>query len=133
MTELNQFHDLVTKELKRRQWTSYRLAKESGIPISTIRSFLNKKTEIKFNTIVGICRTLNINGGVLTNPSQSPVDFTMLSDEQMNLVETARVLNSERVKRLKMLADDLVLAQEYEGSDKTDKVKKKKANRNSKK
>lgn len=133
MTELNHFHDLVTKELKRRNWTGYRLAMESGIPVSTIRTFLNKKTEIKFNTIIGICKTLDINCGALTNAKYEVVDYAMLSGEQMNLIEAVRVLNPDRVKRLGVIADDLVLAQEYEASGKTEKINKKSVNRKGRK
>lgn len=111
VTELNHFHDLVTKELKRRNWTGYRLAMESGIPISTVRSFLNKKTEIKFNTIIGICKTLDINCGALTNAKYEVVDFTMLSGEQMNLIETVRVLDSDVVNALSTITNQLMLAQ----------------------
>lgn len=133
MTELNHFHDLVTKELKRRNWTGYRLAMESGIPVSTIRTFLNKKTEIKFNTIIGICKTLDINCGALTNAKYEVVDYTMLSGEQMELIEAVRVLNPERVKRLGVIVDDLVLAQEYETSGNYEQGNKKNVNRKGRK
>jgi len=114
VTELDYFIDLVTKEMDRRQWTSYKLAKEAELPVSTISTFLTKRTEIKYNTIIKICNALEINAGVLTNHDIPNVDYTILSNEHMTLIEITRTLGEENVKILNDMAKKLVLTQEYE-------------------
>ncbi len=45
-------------QLKR--WTIYRLAKESGIPYSSLNNMFIRNTQPTFNTLYKLCRGLNI-------------------------------------------------------------------------
>ena len=45
---------------KQRGWTYYRLAKESGIPHSSLNTMLNKQHIPSMNNLIKICKGLNM-------------------------------------------------------------------------
>lgn len=53
-------NDRLNYILKKHGWTRYRLAKESGLPESTITNIFHRGTVPTFNTLESICKTLNI-------------------------------------------------------------------------
>lgn len=56
----------LDKLLKRRGWTAYRLAKESGMHPSVLSKYVNNQVkEISLDTLDAICRTLGCKAGDL--------------------------------------------------------------------
>ena len=78
-----------------RGWTIYRLAKEAGIPWSTVRNMFKRDTEPSIATLECICKGLGI-----TLPQFFDVDNEMgLTEEHRTLISQWTKLN-ERSKRL---------------------------------
>ena len=78
-----------------RGWTIYRVAKEAGIPWSTVRNMFRRNTEPSIATLESIC-----NGMGLTLPQFFDVDNQMgFTPEQRQLIQDWSRLN-DRNKRL---------------------------------
>lgn len=88
---LLRINDLLTK----RNWSLYKLAKESGIPYSSLNSLFQKNNQPTISTLEKICAGFNITMSdffSIDTPSYNPaVDFT---DEDMNLILTFHTLNA---------------------------------------
>lgn len=80
-----------------RGWTIYRVAKEAGIPWSTVRNMFKRNTEPSIPTLEAICNGM----GITLAHFFTPGDFTGLSDEQRLLLHRYNML-SERERQLVM-------------------------------
>ena len=78
-----------------RGWTIYKVAKEAGIPWSTVRNMFKRNTEPSIATLESICKGMG-----MTLPQFFDVDNQMgLTDEQRRLIQQWSKLN-DRSKRL---------------------------------
>ena len=84
-----------------RGWTIYRVAKEAGIPWSTVRNMFKRNTEPSIQTLECLCRGMGI-----TLPQFFDVDNDMgLSPEQAHLLQDWSRL---REKDKKLISDLIV-------------------------
>ncbi len=84
-----------------RGWTIYRVAKEAGIPWSTVRNMFKRNTEPSIQTLECLCRGMGI-----TLPQFFDVDNDMgLSPEQAHLLQEWSRL---REKDKKLISDLIV-------------------------
>lgn len=63
MIYINNVDELVNKltELRdNRKWSNYRIAKESGLPVSTVSNIYKRKTAPQFYTLCLICNSFGI-------------------------------------------------------------------------
>ena len=72
--------DHIKEICRQRGWTYYRLAKESGIPHSSLNTMLNKQHIPSMNNLIKICRGFNITLAEFFTSMEAP------SDEQQELV-----------------------------------------------
>ena len=86
--------DKLFKMLKDRNWTYYRLAKESNIPWSTVRNMFERGTEPTLPTLEALC------GGLGITLADLLVGYSVaeLSDEQKELLENWDKLGTEDKK-----------------------------------
>ncbi len=96
-----QEHEVIDriKELcAKRDWTSYRLAKESGITYSTLCTMLNKAYAPSISTLIKICNGFSItraqffdeeieNAALKPEQRQHLAEWESLSDENRAAVE----------------------------------------------
>lgn len=97
-------HARIVQLMKERRWTAYRLAKESGLPQSTITNLFKRSTTPSIPTLETICAGLGITlgqffaEGELVELTQEQREFfhewALLSVEDKLLVE-------QLVKKLK--------------------------------
>ena len=85
-----------------RGWTIYKVAKEAGIPWSTVRNMFKRNTEPSIATLESICHGMG-----MTLPQFFDVDNQMgLTSEQLQLIHQWSKLN----ERDKTLVSELVEA-----------------------
>ena len=72
-----------------RGWTIYKVAKEAGIPWSTVRNMFKRNTEPSIGTLEAICKGMG-----MTLPQFFDIDNIMgLTDEQQQLIQQWSKLN----------------------------------------
>ena len=54
------FRETVLREMKRRGWSSYRLGKESGVPIRTVQSYTSGSCDLMAERVAKLCVTLGL-------------------------------------------------------------------------
>lgn len=57
---MTDFRRAILGELDRREWTKYRLAKESGVSKTSVSEYLRGQREIETDALERICRTLSL-------------------------------------------------------------------------
>ena len=94
----------IQQLMSERQWTMYRLAKESGISWSTLRNIFKRDNDPSIYTLECICRGMG-----MTLPQFFDVDNRMgLTDEQRQLISRWSRLSDSN----KRLVSELVAALE---------------------
>lgn len=83
--------------MKQRNWSVYRLAKESGLSQSTLSHVFRKDSEPTISTLETICRTF----GVTLSQFFADGDCVSLTEEQKTLLARWGTLSEEQ-KRLLM-------------------------------
>lgn len=68
-----------------KNWSYYRLAKESGLTYSTLSTLLNKPNIPTIATILKICGGLGITLSQFFSESKNPIDLTAEQKECLNL------------------------------------------------
>lgn len=93
--------------LKERNWTVYKLAKESEIPFSSLNNLFHRNNEPSLSTLRKICKGFNISLSDFFSdePSVSPTDYTL---EERTLVENYRSLSKSNKKLLLVYSSGLV-------------------------
>lgn len=95
--------------LSKRNWSLYKLAKESGIPYSSLNSLFIKNNQPTISTLEKICAGLNITMSdffSIGTPSHNPaIDFT---DEDTDFIITLHKLNDCDKKLLIDFAELLI-------------------------
>ena len=86
-----------------RGWTIYRVAKEAGIPWSTVRNMFKRNTEPSVQTLEALCKGMGI-----TLPQFFDVDNDMgLSPEQAQLLQQWSRLRENDKRLISELIDSL--------------------------
>ena len=81
--------------MEERGWTIYKVAKEAGIPWSTVRNMFKRNTEPSIGTLEAICKGMG-----MTLPQFFDIENQMgMSDEQRQVITRWSRLN-ERNKHL---------------------------------
>lgn len=75
-----------------RSWTLYRLAKESGIPYSTLCTMLHKANAPSISTLIRICKGFGI---TLSEFFDTDSEVTYYTPEQKTLMDQWALLNRE--------------------------------------
>jgi len=86
-----------------RQWTEYRLTKESGLPASTIANIFHRDTIPSIATIETICVAF----GISLSQFFSEGNTIALTDEQMTLLNRWATLNEEQKQALIFLLEKM--------------------------
>jgi len=86
-----------------RQWTEYRLTKESGLPASTIANIFHRDTIPSIATIETICVAF----GISLSQFFSEGNMVTLTDEQMTLLNRWATLNDEQKQALISLLEKM--------------------------
>lgn len=94
-TTLKKIMDL----LEERQWTIYRLAKESGIPYSSLNSLFQKNNQPTISTLEKICSGFHITMCEFFSDDTPYREKTeAISREELDIIETYRSLNRTNKK-----------------------------------
>lgn len=86
-----------------REWTEYRLAKESGLAPSTIANIYHRNTIPSIPTLEHLCTTF----GITLSQFFSETDFISLSYEQRQLLERWAALSPKQREVLLMLMETM--------------------------
>ena len=54
------FREAILKELKRRDWSAYRLGKEAGVPIRTVQKYLTGQCDMAGERVEVLCKALGL-------------------------------------------------------------------------
>lgn len=93
----------LQKLMDERGWTIYKVAKEAGIPWSTVRNMFKRNTEPSIATLECICIGMG-----MTLPQFFDVDNQMgLTDEQRQLIQQWSKLNDRNKRLVNELVDAL--------------------------
>lgn len=79
--------------MEERNWTYYRLAKESKLPLSTVRNLFNKPFQPSFSTLSRLCDGLGI---TLSQFFMEGDKFVDLSSEQEQLLTMYTLLSTHQ-------------------------------------
>lgn len=86
--------DRIKAMLKQRNWTIYRLAKESDIPYSSLNNLFVRNTMPTISTLIKICEGLNVSMSdfFMEDTPECDETSTLTSDEK-ELLEKYRTLS----------------------------------------
>lgn len=89
----------IMELLEERQWTIYRLAKESGIPYSSLNSLFQKNNQPTISTLEKICSGFRITMcEFFSDDTPYREETEAVSREELDIVETYRSLNRTNKK-----------------------------------
>lgn len=94
-----------------RSWTLYRLAKESGIPYSTLCTMLHKSNAPSIPTLVKLCSGFGI---TLAEFFDTGADRAMLTQQQRSLLTQWERLSAENQRAAQQYIQYLLSSQESE-------------------
>lgn len=92
---------------KTKHFSMYRLAKESGIPYSSLNNILHRRTCPTISTLEKICQGLNISLSEFFNFEMYPLRNMTLTPEEDELVNKTRSLSQNKKKLLNAYLDGL--------------------------
>ncbi len=99
--ELNETLTKITKLMEERNWSFYRLAKESNIPYSSLNSMFQKNNQPTLSTLEKICTGFHINmAEFFSDCTPYRVDSYALSAEEKELIEMYREMTGPDRKLL---------------------------------
>ena len=89
----------IMELLEERQWTIYRLAKESGIPYSSLNSLFQKNNQPTISTLEKICVGFHITMcEFFSDDTPYRENLEEYSREELDIIETYRNLNRTNKK-----------------------------------
>ena len=92
--------------IKQKNWTYYKLAKESGIPQSSMTNFIQRNTEPTLPTLRKICAGLGISLSEFFSDEHTP-EITEYSADERRLISLYRELKLSDRKLLMTYAQAL--------------------------
>lgn len=81
--------------LQLKHWTLYRLAKESGLPYSSLNNLFHRNTCPTIPTLSKICNGLQITLGDFFNDVTPTTPHSSLTEEQQSLLNQIEVLSKK--------------------------------------
>ena len=93
----------IERLMQQRNWTVYRLGKESGIPQSTLAHVFRKDSEPTISTLETICTTF----GITMAEFFSDGEFVPLTEEQRKILDEWAQLNSEQKQLLLSMIENM--------------------------
>jgi len=93
MIENNEVLQRIRELLKLNRWSIYKLAKESGIPYSSLNNCFLRNTCPTIPTLEKLCAGLNISLSDFFNYKENPLRDTSLSEDEQNLLSVYRKLS----------------------------------------
>lgn len=54
------FRETILKELKKRDWSAYKLGQESGLPIRTVQAYLAGRLDTSGERLAAMCDALEL-------------------------------------------------------------------------
>lgn len=97
--ELNNTLQKIKELTKERNWSIYKLAKESGIPYSSLNSLFQKNNQPTISTLEKICQGLHI---TLSEFFQDEIPYRVESfsftNEELTIIKLYRSLNTQEQK-----------------------------------
>lgn len=93
----------ITELMQRHGWSEYRLAKESGLSISTISNMFNRNTLPSISTLQVICDSFGISLAQFFSEGTE----VALSEDQQELFSKWRSLTSEQKELILQLIDNM--------------------------
>lgn len=94
----------VRQLMDERHWTEYRLAKETGLPLSTITNMFRRQNAPTIPTLEMICRGFGITLSQFFSASHNMVE---LSDEQIKMFDQWAKLTPRQKELLAELIDNI--------------------------
>ena len=114
-TPNNETLQTIEKLYKQRGWTIYKLAKESGIPYSSLNNMFLRNTQPSLNTLERLCSGLGISMSDFFHDDILETNVYALDSSEIFIVETYRSLDSRRKELLTAYLSGLAgLAVEHE-------------------
>ncbi len=98
----------IKELLQIRNWTIYRLSKESGIPYSSLNSMFNKNTQPTMSTLEKICGAFQIDMTDFFSDLSSFPSKDIFTEDEFKLIKEYRKLNT---KEQQLVADFIILLQ----------------------
>lgn len=96
-------NERIKRLMNERNWTEYRLAKESGLSQSTIANLFNRNTVPSITTLESICNGL----GITLAQFFSDSDLVELTEEQKILFKKWLYLSKEQKEIILKLIDTM--------------------------
>lgn len=93
----------IERLMRQRNWTVYRLGKESGIPQSTLAHVFRKDSEPTISTLETICATF----GITMAEFFADGEFVPLTEEQRKILDKWAQLNSEQKQLLLSMIENM--------------------------
>lgn len=94
--ELNEILKKITLLMEERNWTFYKLAKESNIPYSSLNSLFQKNNHPTISTLEKICKGLHVSmSEFFSEDTPYRVDSFLYSSDEIELVSIYRELNRQ--------------------------------------
>ncbi len=99
MTEINETLQKINELMKERNWSYYRLAKEAGIPYSSLNSLFLKNNQPTISTLEKICEGFHISMSEFfaSKTPYRPESYRFSKDE-LDMIEMYRSLNRSEKK-----------------------------------
>lgn len=85
----------ITYFLEYKHWTLYKLAKESGLPYSSLSNIFNRKTCPTIPTLEKICIGLGISMSEFFEYEENPLKSDELTDTEQDIVNSYRSLSAK--------------------------------------
>lgn len=93
----------IERLMQQRNWTVYRLGKESGIPQSTLAHVFRKDSEPTISTLETICTTF----GITMAEFFADGEFVPLTEEQRKILDNWAQLNNEQKQLLLNMIENM--------------------------
>ncbi len=96
--------DKITAERRKRNWSEYQLAQNSGIPQSTISTWYRKNMQPSVASLEKICQGLGITLGEFFSETEA----VELSEDQKQILDRWSALRKDQKEALLTLVDSLL-------------------------
>lgn len=107
MIENNEVLQRIRELLKLNRWSIYKLAKESGVPYSSLNNCFLRNTCPTVSTLEKLCAGLGISLSDFFNFKENPLRDTSLSEDEQNLLSAYRKLSIRDKELLNAYLDGL--------------------------
>lgn len=103
----NDVLDRINNLLEYKHWSVYKLAKESGLPYSSLSNIFNRKTTPTISTLEKICCGLNISMSEFFEYKTVPLRAESLDTAEQYIVNAYRTLSTKDQELLTAYLDGL--------------------------